>query len=181
METTSPPPPAAPLPPPGGEPPPTGSWQRPSDYYAAPPAPEKKSGCPRWLLFGCGGLGCLGIILIFILGAWMMRGGGEMLARFLVNQIEKDIDQLFDEDVPAEDRQALKDELDRLKDHIEAEQITLVQIQPLLSELQTAIRDQRLTAAEVEDLIEALREINETAAARPISVRGPAPPGWVTT
>lgn len=181
METTSTPPPPTMPPPSGGEPAHPGSPQRPADYYSAPPGPEKKSGCPRWLLFGCGGLGCLGLILIFVLGAWAMRGGGGMVAGFLVNQIQKDTEELFDDDVPAEDRQAFRDELDRLKDHIEAKQITLVQIQPLLSELQTAIRDQRLTVDEVRDLTEALREINETAAGTPISVRGSEPPGWSGT
>jgi hypothetical protein len=164
-------PPAAPVPP-------SGSYQHPAAYYEGPGDPGgKRGGCPRWLLFGCGGLGCLGLLLIFGVGIWAARGGGARLTGFIVSTLERDAEKLYADDVPQEDREALRAELARLKDHIRAEQIDLMELQPILSQINSAIRDQELTAPEVEALIDALREANERAAERPVSVRGRSPTG----
>lgn len=182
MDQTNPPGyPPPPPPPPGasGEPvPPGGSFQRPADYYSnqAPPPQQGKSGCPKWLLFGCGGLGCLGLILIFVGGAWMMRGGGGMLSKFIVSQLEKDADRLFEADVAPEARATLKAELARLKENIDADRLDLMALQPLLTEMNEAIRDRSLTAAEVDALNEELLRLNEEAAGPVTSTRLPRPP-----
>ncbi|MFN2442026.1 MAG: hypothetical protein ABR517_05035 [Thermoanaerobaculia bacterium] len=150
---------------PSGEPVPVaGSYQRPADYYSNQPAqPEKKAGCPKWLLFGCGGLGCLGLIVLFVGGAWLMKGGSGMLGRFIVSQLEKDADELFEAEVSPEARQILKEELARLKDHIGEGNVDLVALQPLLTEMNQAIRDQSLSPEEVDSLNEELLRINEQA------------------
>lgn len=150
--------------PPGEPVPAAGSYQRPADYYSnQAPQPEKKSGCPKWLLFGCGGLGCLGLIVLFVGGAWLMKGGSGMLGRFIVSQLEKDADELFEAEVSPEARQILKEELARLKDNITEGNVDLVALQPLLTEMNQAIRDQSLSPEEVDSLNEELLRINEQA------------------
>jgi hypothetical protein len=156
---------------PTGEPVPvSGSYRRPAEYYEAPGAPAEKKGCPRWLLFGCGGLGCLGLLLIFGLGFWATRGGGARLTGFVVSTLEKDAEELYTDDVAQEDREALRRELASLKDHIRAEQVDLMELQPVLSQINTSIRDRKLTPPEVEALIDTIRAINETAGEKPVSV-----------
>lgn len=163
---------------PAGEPVPlSGSYQHPAAYYEAPGEPRGKGGCPRWLLFGCGGLGCLGLLLIFGVGFWAARGGGSRLTGFIVSTLERDAEKLYTDDVGPEEREALREELARLKDHIRSEQVDLMELQPVLSEINTAIRDRELTPPEVEALIDTLRRINERAAERPVSVRGRSPTG----
>ncbi|HEY0787456.1 MAG TPA: hypothetical protein VGE86_02345 [Thermoanaerobaculia bacterium] len=173
MEGYTPPP--GPVPPPGdptGEPVrSSGSYQRPAEYYETPGAPAgSKRGCPRWLLFGCGGLGCLGLIVIFGLGFWATRGGGARISGFVISSLEKDAEELYTDDVPQEDREALRQELNSLKDHIRAEQVDLMELQPVLSEINGAIRDRTLTQPEVEALIDTIRDINEKAGEKPVSV-----------
>ncbi len=156
---------------PTGEPVPvSGSYRRPAEYYEAPGAPAEKKGCPRWLLFGCGGLGCLGLLLIFGLGFWATRGGGARLTGFVVSALAKDAEELYTDDVAQEDREALRRELADLKDHIRAEQVDLMELQPVLSQINTSIRDRKLTPPEVEALIDTIRGINETARERPVRV-----------
>jgi hypothetical protein len=168
---TSPPGPVTPPGEPTGEPvPASGSYQRPADYYEAPGAPAEKRGCPRWLLFGCGGLGCLGLLILFGVGFWAARGGGARLTGFVVTTLEKDAEKLYTDDVPQEDREALKRELAALKDHIEAGQVDLMTLQPVLSQINGSIRDRKLTSGEVEALIDTIRGLNETAGERPVSV-----------
>jgi hypothetical protein len=148
-----------------------GSYQRPADYYSTQaPQPEKKTGCPKWLLFGCGGLGCLGLIVLFVGGAWLMKGGSGMLGRFIVSQLEKDADELFEAEVSPEARQTLKEELARLKDNIGEGRVDLMALQPLLTEMNQAIRDRSLSPEEVDSLNEALLGINEAAGAGTTSV-----------
>lgn len=149
----------------------SGSYQRPAEYYEAPGAPGgEKRGCPRWLLFGCGGLGCLGLILIFGVGFWATRGGGARLSGFVISSLEKDAEELYTDDVPQEDREALRRELTSLKDHIKSEQVDLMELQPVLSQINGAIRDRKLTKPEVDSLIDTIREINEKAGEKPVSV-----------
>lgn len=169
MDQTNPPEHPQPLPGsvegPSGEPAPVaGSYQRPADYYSTQaPQPAKKSGCPKWLLFGCGGLGCLGLIVLFVGGAWLMKGGSGMLGQFIVSQLEKDADELFEAEVSPEARQTLKAELAQLKEHIGEGRVDLMALQPLLTEMNQAIRDQSLSPEEVDSLNEALLGINEEA------------------
>lgn len=157
---------------PSGEPPPVaGAYQRPADYYSTQaPQPGKKSGCPKWLLFGCGGLGCLGLIVLFVGGAWLMKGGSGMLGQFIVSQLEKDADEMFEAEVSPEARQTLKEELGRLKEHIGEGRVDLMTLQPLLMEMNQAIRDQSLSPDEVDSLNEALLGINEEAGSGTTSV-----------
>lgn len=179
MEGYTPPdPPVTPAGSPSGEPVPvSGSYRPPAEYYESPAPPRERGGCPRWLLFGCGGLGCLGLLLIFGIGFWVTRGGGSRLTGFVVSTLEKDAEKLFTDDVPQKDREALRRELADLKDHIRSEQVDLMELQPILSQINTAIRDRNLTAPEVEALIDAIRRVNEEAGERPVSVQGRPPAG----
>lgn len=169
---TPPPPPVAPSGDPAGEPVPvSGSYRRPAEYYEAPGAqPGEKKGCPRWLLFGCGGLGCLGLLLIFGIGWWAMQGGGGRLAGFVVSTLQSDAEELYTDDVPQEDREALRRELASLKDHIRSDQVDLMELQPVIVQIQSSIRDRKLTPPEVEALIDAIRTVNEAAGETPVSV-----------
>jgi hypothetical protein len=172
MEGYTPPPgPVTPGEPPGEPVPASGSYQRPASYYEGPGAPAgEKRGCPRWLLFGCGGLGCLGLIVIFGLGFWATRGGGARLSGFVISSLEKDAEELYTDDVSQEEREALRRELASLKDHVKAEQVDLMDLQPVLSQINGAIRDRKLTQPEVEALIDTIRGINEKAGETPVSV-----------
>ncbi|HVR42474.1 MAG TPA: hypothetical protein VMS56_03425 [Thermoanaerobaculia bacterium] len=108
----------------------------------------------------------------------MMRGGGARLTGFIVGQLEREAERLFENDVPQEDRRRLMDELARLKENIDAERVDMMVLQPVLAEIRSAIRDQTLTREEVESLIREIEAVNDAAAERPISVRaGPPRPG----
>lgn len=167
-QNVPPPPPPPPGEPVGG----SGSYQRPADYYSAPPAPAEKKGCPRWLLFGCGGLGCLGLLILVALGFWMSRGGGAKVIGWAVAQLEKEADQMYEADVPPDERARLQENLATLRQHIDADRVEMVALQPILSDIQAAMRDQRLTREEVESLNERIEQLNEEIGSQPVSVRG---------
>lgn len=172
-EQVPPPPPATPAGDPVAA---SGSWTRPADYYAAPPpAPSEKKGCPRWLIFGCGGAGCLVIVLLVLAGAWAVRGGGAKLADVVFSRVENEADRLFEADVPQAERDRFKEQLGQLREYVADERLELTGLQGVLGEMNQVIRDGRLTRQEVEELNEMLQEVNDSVAAKPVSVRAHPP------
>jgi len=157
-----------PLPAPSGTPPaspqPGGGYQLPSDYYATTPGPEKKTGgCPRWLIFGCGGLGCLALLVIFAGGALMMRSGGGAFFGWMFAQLEEQSVRIMASDVTPEQKAELAAEFDRLEKNVRRKRMPMTEIQTVLKTLQTAQRDDSLTSEEVSELIETMREANDRA------------------
>lgn len=156
-----------PFPPPSGapaaSPPPGGGYQLPSDYYATTPSTEKKGGCPRWLIFGCGGLGCLALLVIFAGGALIMRSGGGALFGWMFAQLEEQSVRIMASDVTPEQKTELAAEFDRLEKNVRRKWLPMTEIQTVLKTLQAAQRDDSLTSEEVSELIETMRQANDRA------------------
>lgn len=89
----------------------------------------------------------------------MSRGGATKLVDTYFRMVEREVDRTADPEVTAEQREALKQELRRFRAQIGDE--TVAEAQPVLLELNRAVRDQRLSVEEVERLTRRLREINE--------------------
>lgn len=134
--------------------------QKPADYYdpAQQPDPNRRSGCPKGLLIGCGGAGCLAVILVALLGMWLVRGGMEKLVDLTFSKVDQDLEQMVSIDVTKDQAIAFRGELSRFRTKLNARELSLTQIQPVISALQEAIRDQRLTAAEIDELIRVLEK-----------------------
>lgn len=161
-----PPPPVAPshdggsaVPPPPSVP----GAQRPSDYYAQPPAsPETKSGCKKWGL-GCGVAGCL-VAILFIVGiVWVARSGWPMLMSRMVTEVEEHIDANGQDLDPAL-REELRVELAELKRHIEDGDVSFQDMQDVIYPIQDVVGDEDVTTSEAEELLEELKRINEVGA-----------------
>ena len=76
-------------------------------------------------------------------------------------------------DVPPAQKQALQDEFRTLTARLRKEEVGLISVQPILQELQTAIRDQKLSREEVESLINSLRKANKTTSETPADAGTP--------
>lgn len=141
-----------------------GSSSSPSDYYAAPPPPPgERRGCPKWLLTGCGLGGCLMLILIFVGGAFFLKSGMPRLLDFAFSRVEGELSTLADPEVTIEQKDMLREELSRFREHIREERIPVTDVQPLLRKLQDATGDQRLSSMEFDTLIAELQKMNRTA------------------
>ncbi|MEO8218102.1 MAG: hypothetical protein ABI718_13565 [Acidobacteriota bacterium] len=175
---TGAPPPEGPLPPvqnPATTGPVTsGSFQKPADYYATPPSPRSdRPGCPKWIPIGCGGAGCLVLILMILGTVYVMNRGAGTVLGFVFSRLEADMGKLMAKDVPQEKRDELQQQLDELKKKIARKEVGIVAVQPVLQSLQSAMSDQKLTAEEVDQLITSLRAINGEPEAAPSSTPTP--------
>lgn len=165
MESTSTPPPPPP-PPSGNEPP----YQRPADYYegtgAAAPPTEKK-GCPKWIPIGCGAGGCLLLLIIVIGGYFMFRDGGGGFIAKLLGPLEDQVDQMVDADVTAEQKATFKREMSQLRERLGDGSVTVLEVQPIIQEMQNATNDRRISSAELDSINELLLEANDGGTAEP--------------
>jgi hypothetical protein len=142
-----------------------GSYQRPADYYAAPPAPAQKSGCAKWGLLGCGLGGCLVVVLLLVAGGLVMRGGMGRIVEFALSRLDREALGMMSSEVTPEQRAEFTSQVTQLRANLGAKRVELVHVQPILQELRDATRDNVLSPDEVRDLTETMRDINSRVAA----------------
>jgi hypothetical protein len=130
----------------------------PADYYAAPAGVRPLF--PRWVPMGCGIAAALLILVMFIGGAVVSRGGVGRVMDFFMGTMQREMPGLYAPDVPAESRRALELDLDSLRANIRAERVPLARLDPVMTALRQAVQDQKLTNDEVRDLRKKIQEAN---------------------
>jgi|SRR5687767_1780323 len=160
------------IPPSSSEPSSGGSW-RPADHYeSTPPAPGEKKGCPRWVPISCGTIGCLGILIIAGLGFYAAKNLPKLLGYYINTALEKNADA----SVTAEQKAALKAELQRFQRNLQTNQQAAAQdAQKIMQDMRHAMGDQKLDSEEVESLTRSLREANDRLENNPASTSVFAP------
>lgn len=89
-----------------------------------------------------------------------MTAGAVTFLKWSLTFIEKSIDESTDATVTAEKKAELKRELQRLRNNLR-DKNDAAEAQPILLEINRAISDRRLTAEEVDDLIDSLKKAND--------------------
>lgn len=140
-----------------------GTYQRPADYYATPT--EQKKGCGKSTAIGCGLAGCLVLVLMFVGGALLLRGGMGKIVDFALARLDKEAIGMMSQEVTPEQRAAFQRELATFRRNAIDKRLQLVQIQPILQELRDTSNDNVLTPDEVENLTNSMRELNSRATA----------------
>lgn len=153
------PPPSQPTSPehPGTPPPDQPGFTRPADYYSQEPVrTAEKKGCGKWAI-GCGGAGCLVIILLVGGFWWLLDSGwfGKTLMTELSNTVAESTE--LDEAAKAE----VMEELEGVRVRIERKEIGFMDLQSLLPVLQEAVADERIDSEEAEQLLIELRKLND--------------------
>ena len=173
--------PPVPIPPPDtpslpDEPIPTrGSFQRPADYYSAPPTQPApgKGGCSGRAPLTCGAIGCLFLIILFVGGAFLMRAGGGKLFNMAFGLLEGEAVKAMTSSVTPEQRSAFDNEFGLLRKNVERKLIGAPSLQGFFSSMVDATKDSSLTPEEVDSLVEQMRKLNEGAAEKQKEASGP--------
>lgn len=177
MESNPPnpsPPPDSPLP--GDDPIPSrGSFQRPADYYSTPPTQPAagKGGCSGRAPLTCGAIGCLFLILLFVGGAVVMRTGGQKLFSFAFGILEGEANKAMTASVTPVQKSAFDEEFALLQRNVEKRLIGPAQLQAYFSSMVEATSDNSLTPEEVDSLTEQMKQLNNAAAEKSKSAKGP--------
>lgn len=132
----------------------------PADYYASA-TPDNV--LPRGVTFGCAAASVVVLLVVFIGGALVSRGG---FARFLDFAIGMSLGEMRGQmtaDVTPEQKQSLEQEIERMRQSLRDGKVSITALQPFLQNLQNASADGKVTAAEAKTLEQTARAINDAA------------------
>ncbi len=147
--------------PPASVPPDISSRSRfalPFEYYSSPDA--QRPIFPRGVGIGCGIASVVFLLAIFIGGAVVARNG---LGRFmdpLIGMMADEMDPMYAKDVTPAQRTALADEIKRLRENIRTGKVPVAKLETVMSSLREAIKDERITPAEVQSLTRQIHDTN---------------------
>jgi hypothetical protein len=131
----------------------------PADYYAAPTL-EVRPVFPRGVKIGCGVASAALLLIIFAAGAIVAHRGIGKLMDPLLGMMSDEIGSMYAKDVTPPQRKALAGEITTLREGIRSGRVPVAKLDPIMSSLREAIRDQRLTQAETEKLRKEIHAVN---------------------
>ncbi len=142
----------------------SGSFTRPADYYSNPtPQPGEKKGCPKWIPITCGLFGCLSLLIIFVAGYYLARGGAAKALDFTFGQVEGELVRMMGPDVPPQVQAELRSEMSRFRASVRAGRIKLTDLTPVLNDVKDVTSDQKVEGDEAARILKSLREVNRKA------------------
>ena len=144
-----PPPPAPRLP-----------FQLPAEYYASPE--RRPPALPRAVPFGCGTAAIVFLIVFFVAGMYSDR-----FMPWLFGYLQSEMDGQFTKDVTTAQKAEFDAQFKALRAGLKSGRASLKRIQPLLKKITDTTIDDRVTPEETKALIEALRQANQPAPAKP--------------
>jgi hypothetical protein len=132
----------------------------PADYYSAPtPAPVLPSG----ITYGCGAASLLLLVLIFAGGALVSGPGLSQFMDMALGMSLGEMRGMYAAEVTPARRKSLEAEIEKMREGLRAEKVSITQLQPFMLNLQSAISDRRVTAQEAAVLEESARKIRASA------------------
>ena len=134
------------------------SWRRPADYYSSG-APERV--LPQWAPYGCGGAALLVLILVFAGGAFLSRGGIFQLMDFVFGTTMGEIRGMYAKDVTKEQKDVFEKEIAAMRKELRAKAIRVERVSPLLETIRKVTADEKITRAEMDTLLAAVKKVNE--------------------
>jgi hypothetical protein len=142
----------------------------PAEYYAsATPRPF----LPQWAAFGCGGASVLVLIVVFVGGLSLSRGGFADFMDLVIGLSVSEMKGMYAPEVTAETKKSLDAEIETMRENIRNERVAIPTLQPFLDTLRNATSDNKVTPEETSQLEEAARRVN--GAAKPPAEKRPSP------
>jgi hypothetical protein len=133
---------------------------RPADYYSSPTPPPV---LPRAVAFGCGAASLAVLLMIFIGGALVSGGGFSQFMDMAMGMSIGEMRGMYAAEVSEPRRKSLEAEIEKMREHVRNEKVSVTSLQPFMDSLRTAISDRRVTSEEAAKLEETARKINGNA------------------
>lgn len=129
--------------------------QWPADYYAsATPDPV----LPRGVSYGCGALSVVVLLVVFLGGAYVSKEGLGKVMDMGLGMSLGDMRRALAPEVTAEQKATLEREVEAMREQLRTNGIPAGKAQPFVQALDKAMRDDKITPAEVEQLTKLARD-----------------------
>ncbi len=151
------------------------SFRLPADYYTSPLS-EVRPLFPYWVPMGCGIASAVILVLLFAAGAVI---NGPRLAQFMDYVLGTSLGELkgmYAADINATQKAQFDTEVNRLREGLRKDKVSIKNLQPFLKAMESAISDKKVTAGELETLTKSAHEAVARGKAVPPPVEEPAPP-----
>jgi hypothetical protein len=135
----------------------------PSAYYSAP---TPASVLPGWSIYGCGALASLVLVMVFLGGAWLSRGGFSQFMDLAIGMSVAEMKGMYAADVPAARKESLAREIEVMRKNLTEERVALPRLRSFFELLSRAIADKKVTNSEAVELERVARVANVAAKAR---------------
>lgn len=135
----------------------------PADYYSAPLS-EVKPVLPKWVPWGCGTAAAIFVIGLLIIGSLMTGSRLAALVDLTLGMSMGEVKAAYASDVTDVQKAAFDQEVDAMRKNLREGTISTADIQPFLKTMQKAIKDEKVTGAEVEALTSAARAASRSKA-----------------
>jgi hypothetical protein len=149
---------------------PKGRFVWPADYYSAP-TPE--AAVPRGVAYGCGIASAFVLLIVFAGGALLSGGALNSLVDLTVGVSVGKMREQYTKSVPEPRRKSLEAEIERLRDDVRNERVSIGKLQPFLQALSDTISDSRVTPEEAQSLEEVARKITPLSQSQSRTVSQP--------
>lgn len=120
---------------------------------------------------GCGWTAAVILVIGFTVGAIVFKTGLGSLMEMLVGSMQDEISGMYGKDVTAEQRAALKAEMDKLRENLRTEKMKVVKLDTVLEALRDASADKVVDPAEAVKLTRVIHEANEPPKPKPVPTR----------
>jgi hypothetical protein len=145
---------------------------KPCEYYASP-SPERV--LPEWATYGCGALAVVALVVVFAGGAYMAGGGFLDLMDLTLGMTMGELRGMYASDVTPALKSSLETEMTTMRKLLREQKIGVPAIQPVLETIRKTSGDKKLSRAEVERIIAAVKKANVQFRTE-IPVRSPGRP-----
>jgi hypothetical protein len=127
----------------------------PADYYSsATPEPV----LPRWASYGCGAAAVLVLVGVFAGGLYLSGGGFAQLMDFTFGMTLGEMRAMYTPEVTPAQKQAMERAIETMRANVREGKASTASMQPTLQAIQKAIKDEKLTPAEVDAIIAATKK-----------------------
>lgn len=116
---------------------------------------------PRSVRIGCGSAAAVLLLVVFVGGALMARGGMGKIMDLVLGMMQNEIAPMYAKDVTPAQRQDLDRELTLLRQNLRAGRVPVSDLNPVMMSLRDAVGDDVLTPPEVDRLVSEIRKTNE--------------------
>lgn len=150
------------------------SFRLPADYYTAPWS-DVRPLFPRWVPVGCGTAAAVILVLLFAGGAIVSGPRLAQLMDYILGTSLGELKGMYAADVTPGQKNQFDAEVNRLRDGLRSDKVSLQNLQPFLKTMESAIADKKVTAAEMETLTKSAREAVSKGKTVPPIVEEPQP------
>ena len=152
------------------------SFRLPADYYSSPVA-DVRPLFPKWVPIGCGTASAVALVLLFAGGAIVSGPRLAQLMDYVVGTSLGELRGMYATDITPQQKTQFDAEVNRMRDGLRTDKVSVQNLQPFLKSMQSAISDKKVTPDELAALTKAAHDASTNGKKTPprVDERAPAP------